>query len=80
MKKKHLFICFLISSLCLSCSNDNKQSLSNSNIKNNSSIYIESGSDIRGMTIETHNSQKNSEVIQNDAINTNENGVIKIGN
>ena len=80
MKKKHVIICFVILNLFLSCSNDNKKSLSNSNIQNNQSTYIENGSDIRGMTIETHNSQKNSKVIQNNAINTNENGVIRIGN
>lgn len=79
MSKRYLTI-LCLSVLFISCNSDiNKESSLNTNIKSNNSIYIESGTDIRGMTIETSNIQKNSTVIQNDAINTNENGTIRIG-
>jgi len=79
MSKKYSIIIGL-SILFISCNSDIKSNQSYKNIQKGESIYIESGSDIRGMTIKTHNVQTNSTVIQNDAINTNENGTIRIGN
>lgn len=53
----------------LSCSADvKKESLSNMN-----------KTEKRGLVIEMSNIQENSHVVQNDAININDNGVIHIG-
>ena len=68
-----------LSILFISCQSDVNNHKSNRNTVINRSIYIENGSDIRGVKIETHNIQKNSSVIQNKAFNINENGIIKIG-
>ena len=51
-----------------------------SSSKKNDSIHIEHGVDTKSMTIEVVNNQENSSVFQNDAININERGSIRIGN
>lgn len=55
----------------------------NNNLSSNQKqdlIHIEKGINTKGMTVKVINHQENSYVIQNDAININERGSIKIGN
>lgn len=72
------FLIFVSIFLLMACNGIEKNSMSSS--KNNDSIYIEEGTSTRGMTIKVINNQENSRVKQNDAININERGSIRIGN
>ena len=77
IKKGLLFICVLLFISCNSSVNETKHLV---DVNKNGLVYIKKGADIKDLKIKTHNVQKNSHVIQNDAININEKGSIRIGN
>lgn len=72
------YLMFVSIFFLMACNSIDKNNMSS--IKKNDSIHIEDGANTKGMTLKVINNQKNSHVIQNDAININERGSIRIGN
>jgi len=72
------YLIFVSIFFLMACNATDRNNISSS--KKNDSIHIEHGVDTKSMTIEVVNNQENSSVFQNDAININERGSIRIGN